>query len=61
MRLYLLIAARAICLSFMKKIQSFSGTPPVINIDHHASNDNFGQINIVNSEAASVLKFCMAF
>ncbi|MEK7171579.1 MAG: DHH family phosphoesterase [Patescibacteria group bacterium] len=48
-----------------KKSNLFSGTPPVINIDHHASNDNFGQINIVNSEAASAtqilygfLKFC---
>lgn len=48
-----------------KKSDLFSGIPPVINIDHHASNDNFGQINIVNSDAASAtqilysfLKFC---
>ncbi len=27
---------------------------PIINIDHHASNDNFGDINIVDAQAASV-------
>jgi phosphoesterase RecJ-like protein len=31
----------------------FDGTPPVINIDHHASNDGYGKINIVNPESAS--------
>lgn len=31
----------------------FAGTPPVINIDHHASNDRFGKINIVEDTAAS--------
>ncbi len=43
----------------------FSGKPPVINIDHHASNDFFGQVNIVDSGAASAtqivyyfLKYC---
>lgn len=27
--------------------------PPLINIDHHGSNDNFGSVNIVDSDAAS--------
>lgn len=27
--------------------------PTIVNIDHHASNDNFGHINIVNVHAAS--------
>ena len=27
---------------------------PIINIDHHASNDNFGDVNIVDVSAASV-------
>lgn len=36
-----------------KKPNLFSGSPPVINIDHHASNDSFGQINVVDSSAAS--------
>lgn len=27
---------------------------PIINIDHHASNDNFGDINIVDAQSASV-------
>ncbi|MFC1655244.1 bifunctional oligoribonuclease/PAP phosphatase NrnA [Patescibacteria group bacterium] len=31
----------------------FKGEVPVINIDHHASNDNFGTINIVDTNAAS--------
>jgi phosphoesterase RecJ-like protein len=31
----------------------FKGEVPVINIDHHASNDNFGVCNIVDSASAS--------
>jgi len=31
----------------------FDGDVPVINIDHHASNDNFGTVNIVDSKSAS--------
>jgi len=31
----------------------FSGKIPYINIDHHASNDGFGTINLVHSEACS--------
>jgi phosphoesterase RecJ-like protein len=31
----------------------WSGGVPVINIDHHASNDNFGTCNIVDPNAAS--------
>jgi phosphoesterase RecJ-like protein len=31
----------------------FKGEVPVINIDHHASNDNFGTCNIVDSSSAS--------
>ncbi|MFA7277902.1 MAG: bifunctional oligoribonuclease/PAP phosphatase NrnA [Candidatus Gracilibacteria bacterium] len=31
----------------------FSGVVPVLNIDHHASNDNFGTLNIVDPHAAS--------
>ena len=31
----------------------FDGDVPVINIDHHASNDDFGTLNIVNPNAAS--------
>lgn len=31
----------------------FSGEIPVLNIDHHASNDYFGTLNIVDPESAS--------
>lgn len=31
----------------------FSGEVPVINLDHHSSNDNFGTINIVDIASAS--------
>jgi len=31
----------------------FSGKVPVINLDHHASNDNFGTLNIVDLNSAS--------
>lgn len=44
-----------------KKPDLFSGSPPVINIDHHSSNDNFGQINIVNSGAASTTQILYEF
>lgn len=43
----------------------FSGKPHVINIDHHASNDRYGQTNLVEDSAASttqiiyrILNFC---
>lgn len=48
-----------------KKPELFSGKIPFLNIDHHASNDLFGTVNIVDAEAASaclvlyrLLKFC---
>lgn len=31
----------------------FSGDIPVVNIDHHISNDNFGTLNIVDTQSAS--------
>lgn len=31
----------------------FEGNVPIINIDHHASNDNFGDLNIIDTDAAS--------
>lgn len=31
----------------------FKGSVPVVNIDHHASNDNFGLCNIVDENSAS--------
>ncbi len=31
----------------------FSGKVPVINVDHHASNDNFGTLNLVDENSAS--------
>ena len=31
----------------------FKGEVPLLNIDHHASNDNFGSVNIVDVQAAS--------
>ena len=31
----------------------FKSNVPILNIDHHASNDNFGEVNIVDSTAAS--------
>jgi len=37
----------------LKYTDIFKGDVPVINIDHHASNDNFGTLNIVDTNAAS--------
>lgn len=40
------------------------GTPPIINIDHHATNDMFGTVNVVDTEAAAtalVLYFVFQF
>ncbi len=40
----------------------FSGRVPVLNLDHHSSNDNFGTLNIVDLNSASttilVYKLC---
>lgn len=44
--------------------QILQGTPPLINIDHHATNDMFGTVNIVDPEAAAtalVLYFVFQF
>lgn len=38
-----------------------SGTPPLLNIDHHASNDHFGKINLVDAEAASACQIVYRF
>jgi phosphoesterase RecJ-like protein len=38
---------------FHTKYPDLFKTIPVINIDHHASNDNYGTVNVVESEAAS--------
>ena len=39
----------------------FSGEVPVINIDHHASNDNFGTVNIVDHMSASTTMIIYKF
>ncbi len=39
----------------------FSGKPPVINIDHHPSNDNYGTINIVDANAAAACQIVYHF
>lgn len=39
----------------------FDGDVPVINIDHHASNDNFGKVNIVDSMSASATMIIYKF
>lgn len=44
--------------SYMTRYQEiypeiFSGKVPVVNLDHHASNDNFGTLNIVDLNSAS--------
>lgn len=43
------------------KPQLFSGTPPMINIDHHASNDFYGKINIVDPNAAAACQVLYHF
>lgn len=39
----------------------FSGQVPVVNMDHHASNDNFGTCNIVDEKAASTTMILYKF
>lgn len=39
----------------------FDGEVPVINVDHHASNDDFGTINIVDSHSASATMLIYKF
>lgn len=38
-----------------------SGRPPLLNIDHHASNDSFGSINLVDSKAAAACQIVYRF
>lgn len=39
---------------FHEKYPDFlSGQPPIINIDHHASNERFGTVNLVDTKASS--------
>lgn len=39
----------------------FSGKVPFINIDHHATNDNFGTVNIVDPHAAAACQLVYEF
>lgn len=39
----------------------WSGDVPVINVDHHASNDNFGTVNVVDTNAASATMITYKF
>lgn len=39
----------------------FSGAPPMINMDHHASNNFYGKINIVDPEAAAACQIVYRF
>lgn len=39
----------------------WSGEVPVINIDHHASNDDFGTVNMVDSKSASTTMIIYKF
>jgi len=39
----------------------FSGEVPVINIDHHASNDNFGTVNLVDPQTPSTTMILYKF
>ncbi|PIQ77283.1 hypothetical protein COV82_05270 [Candidatus Peregrinibacteria bacterium CG11_big_fil_rev_8_21_14_0_20_46_8] len=38
------------------KPELFSGTPPLLNIDHHTSNDGFGTVNLVDDNAAAAVQ-----
>lgn len=44
-----------------KKPELLSGEKVFINIDHHASNDNFGNINIVDDKAPSTSMILFSF
>ncbi|MBI5037381.1 MAG: bifunctional oligoribonuclease/PAP phosphatase NrnA [Candidatus Kerfeldbacteria bacterium] len=42
-------------------IPRMTGTPVVINIDHHHTNTNFGHINVVNPQASSTAEIIFHF
>lgn len=48
------VAAKVLLKFDELKPDLLSGNPPLINIDHHSSNDRFGQINLVDEGAAAV-------
>ena len=43
------------------KPEIFSGHPPLLNIDHHASNENFGKVNLVDSTCAAACQIIYRF
>lgn len=38
-----------------------AGRPKIINIDHHATNDNFGDVNLINARASSTCEILYNF
>lgn len=43
------------------KPQILSGNPPLLNIDHHASNEHFGKVNLVDSTCAAACQIIYKF
>ncbi|MFA5021748.1 MAG: DHH family phosphoesterase [Patescibacteria group bacterium] len=44
-----------------KLLPQFSFLPPIINIDHHATNRNFGSLNLVDTKATSTTEIIFQF
>lgn len=39
-----------------KVVELFGPQTAILNIDHHATNNNFGQVNVINAEAAATVQ-----
>jgi c-di-AMP phosphodiesterase-like protein len=61
----LIFAIDTIHLGGLKKLyesdQTLFGSKPVVNIDHHANNANYGQINLVNPAAGTTVEIVAKF
>ncbi|MGL4688084.1 MAG: DHH family phosphoesterase [Fusobacteriaceae bacterium] len=57
----LIVSLDAASIERIGKIKNFKNKIPILNIDHHISNDNFGEFNYVDTTSASTSEIIFTF
>ncbi|MGL5124252.1 MAG: DHH family phosphoesterase [Fusobacteriaceae bacterium] len=57
----LIISLDAASIERIGKIKSFKNKIPILNIDHHISNDSFGEFNYIDVDSASTSEIIFTF
>lgn len=57
----LIISLDAASIERIGELKNFKGKLPILNIDHHISNDNFGDFNYVDIKSASTSEIIFTF